>query len=197
MKITYYGHSCFTLESDGYVIALDPYNDMVPGYGDLKLSANKVYCSHGHLDHAYTDAVEIIPADRPSPFIVEELEYPHDDAGGSKRGFTFIRMFTAEGKTVVHYGDLGCALSDADAEFFRGADAALVPVGGIFTIDGKGALELIERTQPHLVIPMHFRKGDQGIRPVAELSDFLKLCEGTDINVKPLEYGENYTIKIT
>ena len=73
MKITYYGHSCFTLESDGYVIALDPYDSGVPGYGDLKLSANKVYCSHGHMDHAYTDAVEIVPAKRPSPFVVTEL----------------------------------------------------------------------------------------------------------------------------
>lgn len=194
MKITYYGHSCFTLESDGFVIALDPYNDMVPGYGDLKLSANKVYCSHGHLDHAYTDAVEIVPADRPSPFIVEELELPHDDAGGSKRGFTSVRMFTAEGKTVVHYGDLGCALPDGDADFFRGADVALIPVGGVFTIDGQGALDLMERTEPVLTIPMHYRKGDQGLRPVAELSEFLKLCEGRNVNVKTLEYGESYTI---
>ena len=194
MKITYYGHSCFTLESDGFVIAVDPYNDMVPGYGDLKLSANKVYCSHGHLDHAYTDAVEIVPADRPDPFTVEELEVPHDDAGGSKRGFTFVRKFCAEGKTVVHYGDIGCPLTDDAAELFSGADIALIPVGGIYTIDGKGALELAERTKPGLVIPMHYRKGTQGLRNIAELSDFLKPCEDRDIKVRPLEYKESYEI---
>ena len=194
MRITYYGHSCFTLESDGYTIALDPYNDMVPGYGDLKLSANKVYCSHGHLDHAYTDAVEILPAGRPSPFAVTGLELPHDDAGGSKRGFTFVRMFSAEGKTVVHYGDLGCALTERAEELFRGADIALVPVGGVFTIDGTGALDVIERTRPALVIPMHYRKGSQGLRPIAELSDFLDLCKGRDIRVKSLEYKESYEI---
>ena len=88
----------------------------------------------------------------------------------------------------------GCALPDGDSDLFRGADVALVPVGGVFTIDGQGALELIERTKPVLAIPMHYRKGDQGLRPVAELSDFLKLCEGRDVNVKTLEYGESYTI---
>ena len=31
-------------------------------------------------------------------------------------------------------------------------------------------------------------------RMVAELSDFLKLCEGKDINIKPLEYKEVYEI---
>ena len=194
MKITYYGHSCFTLESDSYVIALDPYDSGVPGYGDLKLSANKVYCSHGHMDHAYTDAVEIVPAKRPSPFEVTELELPHDDANGAKRGFTFIRLFKAEGKTVVHYGDLGCPLTERAEELFKDADAALVPVGGFFTIDAAAAVELIERTKPAAVIPMHYRKGTQGLRPIAELSDFLDLCEGRDIKVVPLEYKESYEI---
>lgn len=194
MKITYYGHSCFTLESEGYVIAIDPYDSGVPGYGDLKLSANKVYCSHGHMDHAYTQAVEIVPAKCPSPFEVTELELPHDDAGGFKRGFSFVRMFRAEGKTVVHYGDIGCPVTDRAAELFKNADAALVPVGGFFTIDAPAALELIERTTPSLVIPMHYRKGTQGLRPIAELSEFLKLCEGRDLNVVPLEYKESYEI---
>ena len=194
MKITYYGHSCFTLESEGYVIALDPYDSGVPGFGDLKLTANKVYCSHGHMDHAYTDAVEIVRAGCPSPFVVTELELPHDAEGGAKRGFTFVRMFCAEGKTVVHYGDIGCPVTDKAAELFKDPDAALIPVGGFFTINGAEAIDLIERTGPKLVIPMHYRKGDAGLRPIAELSDFLKLCEGRDLNVVPLEYQQSYEI---
>ena len=34
----------------------------------------------------------------------------------------------------------------------------------------------------------------QGLRPIAELSDFLDLCEGRDIKVVPLEYKESYEI---
>ena len=37
MKITYYGHSCFTLESQGFRIVVDPYRDYVPGYKKLEL----------------------------------------------------------------------------------------------------------------------------------------------------------------
>ena len=71
---------------------------------------------------------------------------------------------------------------------------ALVPVGGFFTIDAPAALELIERTRPAAAIPMHYRKGTQGLRPIAELSDFLDLCKGKDIKVVPLEYKESYEI---
>ena len=36
MKITWLGHSCFKVESDGYSAVLDPYADgSVPGLGDV------------------------------------------------------------------------------------------------------------------------------------------------------------------
>jgi L-ascorbate metabolism protein UlaG (beta-lactamase superfamily) len=191
MKITYYGHSCFTLESDGYVIALDPYDSGVPGYGDLKLSANKVYCSHGHMDHAYTDAVEIVPAKRPSPFEVTELELPHDDANGAKRGFTFIRLFKAEGKTVVHYGDLGCPLTERAEELFKNADAALVPVGGFFTIDAAQAKAMADAIGARVVIPMHYRGEGFGYDVIGPVEAFTKLCDTVKEYGDTIEVDEN------
>ena len=194
MKITYYGHSCFVLESGGYKLALDPYDSMVPGYGDLNIEANKVYCSHGHMDHANVAAVRILGADRPSPFVVTEVEVPHDDAGGSKRGFNFIRIFSAEGKKVVHFGDTGIIPDDSILDMLRGADAALIPVGGVFTIDPAQAKALADAIEPGTVIPMHYRKGSQGLKPVAELSDFTCLCADVPYIVRPLEYGEVFEI---
>ncbi|MCR4804736.1 MAG: MBL fold metallo-hydrolase, partial [Clostridia bacterium] len=59
MIITYYGHSCFTLESQGFRIAVDPYRDYVPGYDKLELEANEVCCSHSHDDHSWVQAVAL------------------------------------------------------------------------------------------------------------------------------------------
>ena len=107
MKITYYGHSCFTIASGGFSVAVDPYDKSVEGYPLLALKANKVYCSHGHFDHNYVQAVEIVPA-KEDPFKVTEIEIPHDKEGGAKRGMNTIRIFEAEGKKIIHFGDTGC-----------------------------------------------------------------------------------------
>jgi L-ascorbate metabolism protein UlaG (beta-lactamase superfamily) len=35
-------------------------------------------------------------------------------------------------------------------------DILLVPVGGVFTVDGKKAAEVVNQIEPRLVIPMHY-----------------------------------------
>ena len=43
MKITWFGHSCFKIENDGYAIVVDPYTKgSVPGLAALDTEANKV-----------------------------------------------------------------------------------------------------------------------------------------------------------
>ena len=190
MKITYHGHSCFTLESGGFVLALDPYNDMVQGYPPLAIEANKVWCSHGHLDHAYVDAVTVKNADIADPFDVQSYEIPHDDAGGAKRGMNQIRVFTAEGKKVIHFGDTGCMPSEELLDKLKGADVAMVPVGGFFTVDAAQARAITDAIEPKIVIPMHFKRGSEGLQKIAELSVFLDLCRDVDYEVIPLEYKE-------
>ena len=60
VKLTYHGHACFTLEYQGARAVIDPYAwGMVPGQPDLHLTANAVYCSHGHADHNFTQAVTL------------------------------------------------------------------------------------------------------------------------------------------
>ena len=49
MKITWLGHSCFKVETRGYVIVLDPYEDgSVPGCEAVRETADEVLCSHEH-----------------------------------------------------------------------------------------------------------------------------------------------------
>ena len=175
MKITYYGHSCFTLESQGYRIALDPYDDHVPGYRPLKLEAEAVYCSHGHSDHCWVQAVDLREGGKASPFTVTEVPGFHDDVRGAKRGPNMMRVFEAEGLKVAHLGDIGCMPDEEGLEKLKGLDACLVPVGGFFTIDAKQAKALTDVLQPRVVIPMHYRLGDTGFDVIGMLEEFTKL----------------------
>ena len=47
MKLTWLGHSCFKMESNGYTVILDPYeDDYVPGLAPVRETADAVFCSH-------------------------------------------------------------------------------------------------------------------------------------------------------
>ena len=157
------------------------------------ISANKVYCSHGHGDHSYVQAVKIVPPEKADPFTVTEIEIPHDHHGGSKRGFNTIRIFEAGGKRVIHFGDTGCHPAEEDMGLLCGADVALVPVGGFFTIGPQEAWDLMCEIKPQTIIPMHYRNGDSGYPVIAALDDFLSISNGAE-NVKVLGYKESYEI---
>ena len=172
MIIKYYGHSCFTLESEGYRIAIDPYKAYVPGYEPLQIEASEVYCSHGHDDHSWVQAVALRCGGGPSPFKVTEIAGFHDDAQGAKRGPNTMRIFEAEGLRVAHLGDIGCMPPEEALEKLKGLDACLVPVGGFYTIDARQAKELMDTLRPRVIIPMHYRLGKYGFAEIGELAAF-------------------------
>ena len=90
MKITWIGHACFKIESDGYSIVLDPYADgSVPGFTPVREKANMVLCSHGHGDHNAADCVELTNGGE-NPFTITRIETYHDSQMGKQRGMNTI-----------------------------------------------------------------------------------------------------------
>ena len=189
IRVTYYGHSCFTLEAENYIIALDPYDDHVPGYAPLKVKANAVLCSHEHGDHAYRDAVEIIPGKK-DPFKITEIHSFHDPEGGKLRGTNIIRIFECGGIKVAHFGDIGVRPTDEQVEMLKGLDAALVPVGGTYTLDAKEEKALMDEIKPRLIIPMHYRRGSYGFGNIATIKEFTDLYDSA-------VYSDDCSVDIT
>ena len=176
MKLTWHGHSCFTLDTAAGVVALDPYAPQsVPGYPPLHLTADRVYSSHGHSDHYGTGQVSL--TGEPCTVEVEEIRTFHDPEDGALRGENTIRIFSAEGLRVAHLGDLGCDLTPEQEAALTGLDALMIPVGGYYTIDAAQAWALARRLNPRVVIPMHYRFGEQGYQVLAPLDDFLALVD--------------------
>lgn len=173
MKITWLGHSCFTLESEGYKIITDPFK-CVRGFSDVSGEVNGIYCSHFHFDHAYTDELRLIEG-MENPFKITEVQTKHDSKGGTLRGDNTVRVFEAEGIRVCHLGDLGHQLTEEQKAAIGSPDVLLIPVGGVFTIDPKTAKKVAESLNPKVIIPMHYRLGKYGFEETAELNEFTSL----------------------
>ena len=157
MKITWIGHSCFKIEEGGYSIVIDPYDDnYVPGLKPVRESAQVVLASHEHGDHNARNRVTLVPGGE-GPFTITKIETYHDPEKGALRGRNTIHVFSAGGKKIAHFGDLGCELEKEQLEQLKDLDAAMIPVGGFYTIDAAEAAELVARINPVHVIPMHFR----------------------------------------
>lgn len=183
MEITWLGHACFLLEEEGYRLLLDPYDEEVP-YPPLHVQAHEVLCSHGHHDHAHRAAAELLPPAK-SPFTVRTVKTFHDDCGGAKRGENTVHILTAGGVTVAHLGDLGHALTPVQAEAIGPCDVLLVPVGGTYTLDGKGAVEAVRALKPRTAVPMHYRHAPYGLEVLDGVEPFLKAFPAEQVRRLP------------
>lgn len=178
LRIIWHGHSCFRLEYQGYSIVLDPYADgMVDGLPPLRLRANEVLCSHEHDDHNCRAAVTLLPAAEKNPFTVTKIESFHDNVRGTKRGRNTIHLFSVGGMRVAHFGDIGCMPTEAQCEMLSGLDAAMLPIGGYYTIGAENAKELVDRLRPKVVIPMHYRSAQFGFPVLGTLEEYTQLVD--------------------
>ena len=176
MKITWYGHSCFLVETDSGSAVFDPYAPgSVPGLTLPKLCADAVFCSHLHSDHSYAQGVTLTGL-KPS-FAVTQIPTFHDEKHGALRGENTVTLIEAEGIRLVHLGDLGHELSREQIYALGRVDVLLVPVGGYYTIDAKAAHNVAVSLRAKIVIPMHYRGDGFGYGVIAENDAFLALSE--------------------
>ena len=197
MKITWIGHACFKIEEGGCSIVIDPYDDnYVPGLKPVRESAQVVLASHDHGDHNAVKRVKVLPGGE-GPFAIGKIETYHDPEKGALRGRNTIHIFTAGGKRIAHFGDIGCELEKDQLDKLRGLDLAMIPVGGTYTIDALEAADLVARIQPAHVIPMHFRAENRkfGFDVIGTVRQFTDLMESViytgssvlDLNNAPAE----------
>ena len=178
MKLTWYGHACFRVESSEGSVVFDAYEPTyVPGLHLPPLAADMSLSSHLHHDHYCPEAVKLTR--RAVGFKVGSLSVFHDDCRGKKRGENTIHILDTEGLRLVHLGDLGHPLSSEQIEALGSVDILLIPVGGFYTIDAKQAKQIVDQLNPRVVIPMHYRGDGFGFDVLAPVDDFLSLYEGT------------------
>lgn len=193
LQITWLGHAAFLLTSGASTrVLLDPYCAPDAGsYAPIDVPADVVLVSH--LNPKYHSHWEAASG---SPLRLNGLDFAGDSCGQDAHGITFraVRVwesperktpvsmpyFQIGGLTVCHSGDLGHALTAAEAAPLIRVDVFLAVAGGPPTAslpDMKAAVDLI---QPRIVIPMHYQNGKVNL-PLQPVDDFLALFEPSQI----------------
>lgn len=179
MKLTWHGHACYTLESADGTVVFDPYEPgYVPGLSMPDLAADVILCSHYHKDHGCAQAVKQLK--RRTNLLINDMRCFHDDENGEKRGENLIHIVDAEGKRIVHLGDLGHMLSAEQTEALGKVDVLLIPVGGLYTIDAATAHELAERIGAAVTIPMHYKGEGFGFDVISTVDEYVVLSGNTE-----------------
>jgi L-ascorbate metabolism protein UlaG (beta-lactamase superfamily) len=176
--ITWFGQSFFIITSSkGSRLAIDPH--AIPEYGRfLGLRADAVLFSHLHNDHTQQEVLEnykdkdfkVIPGlvgkGRPEwnivdlkfkDFRIRSVGLYHDDVEGMKNGKNTAFLIEVDGWKIVHLGDLGHRLTPAQLKKIGVVDVLMIPVGGVYTLNGSEAKEVLAQLKPReYVIPMHY-----------------------------------------
>jgi L-ascorbate metabolism protein UlaG (beta-lactamase superfamily) len=193
MRITWYGHAAFLIETVGLRIILDPYKSPDSGgYDPIDESADVVVVSHEN-DRYHSHLGQIVP-----PFeLVRALELPSE--GQVVRGVRFesvhvfetperraedevtVVHFRAEGLKVVFLGDLAHSLTDEEVAPLREADIVLAAAGGPPTIELSELPVLLDQLGAPLVLPMHYKtpRINLNIQPVER---FLECFPGVSVD---------------
>jgi L-ascorbate metabolism protein UlaG (beta-lactamase superfamily) len=179
--IRWHGQSFFQIVTPaGTRIVLDPH--ALEAYGRKLVPADLVLMSHFHNDHTQLESVEnankakVINAlkrnDRDFEYNVVDEQFKdvhlktlgtyHDAMSGLQRGKNGVWILDVAGLRIVHLGDLGHTLSKEQVDKLtdRGrkkVDVLMIPVGGVYTLNGLDAQKVVEQIKPErYIIPMHY-----------------------------------------
>lgn len=170
MDIYWGGQALFRIKGKNATVVIDPFD---PDFTGLKLpkelTADVVLSTHDHGDHNNVSAVKnpqgavAISFKQPGEYevggaVVTGIAAFHDDTQGSQRGKDIIFHIFLDGLNIVHLGDLGqTKLTEEQMTQIGETDILLVPVGSVYTIDGKTAAAIVSQLEPKITIPMHYK----------------------------------------
>jgi L-ascorbate metabolism protein UlaG (beta-lactamase superfamily) len=194
VKLRWYGQSFFQLETSlGFKIVFDPHG--IPFFGRSQVKADYVLISHPHSDHSQVEVLESPPKpsdvyrgvvdvgprkqewklvnEKRGQITLRNIGTFHDPVNGMQRGKNSIWIVEADGLVFCHLGDLGHVLSPEQLKAIGKVDVLMVPIGGIYTLNGDQARKVVEQIKPRLfVLPMHY--GVPGYEELVGPEEFLE-----------------------
>jgi L-ascorbate metabolism protein UlaG (beta-lactamase superfamily) len=191
-KLTWYGQSCFLLETAaGTRILIDPIPKSIGYEIPAGLRVDAITISHEHFDHNNLAMVTNKPRlirgltpdhkgwtrvdEKVKDVSIRTVGVYHDAKRGAERGLDTVFIFEVGGLRIAHLGDLGHILTDEQRTKIGAVDVLLIPVGGTFTIDARAATRVVEQLRPRLmVIPMHYKTDAVTIKELEPVDQFLE-----------------------
>jgi len=160
MDIQFFGANCIVIGAKQARVVID---DNLAGLGAKSVSKEgDVAVFTGK--HDATSLAAKIAIDQPGEYEVSGVSIygiaarAHVDTE-DERSATMYKL-VLEDTNVLITGHVYPELSDSQLEAIGMVDVMIVPVGGNgYTLDGIGALKLIKKVEPKVVIPTHFDDG--------------------------------------
>jgi L-ascorbate metabolism protein UlaG (beta-lactamase superfamily) len=195
VALRWFGQSCFQIEAgNGKKIVFDPH--AILAFGGDKPEADILLLTHEHDDH---NQEAVLPRNekrvvrrglKPTNTAKTQFDWNkidetidgisiksfgtyHDEEDGKKRGKNGVFIVKVDGITFCHLGDLGHEITEKQAAAWGPIDVLLVPVGGIYTINGSTARKVVDTLKPRLyAVPMHC--GVEGYDDLLPAREFLE-----------------------
>jgi L-ascorbate metabolism protein UlaG (beta-lactamase superfamily) len=170
IRLTWYGHACFRLETATVALVTDPYTPSRAGLSPVRDAADVVVMSSA-LDAAHSNAA-MVPG---VPTVFNALDYVGRraeiavgvvlEAVAASEGTdrpddpkaNALYLLELCGLSVCHMGDVGTPLAEEQLAPFRGrVDVLLALAGGELTIPLPDLHVAIRELRPRVVVPMHY-----------------------------------------
>ena len=185
MKVRFLGHACFLLDDGTTRILIDPFlsGNPLSAVSAEDVDADYILVTHGHGDHVGDTAAIARRTGATICCSVDLAEGLFDDpalnvvtgnmGGWMKLPFGAVKFVSAihgsgvpgalangfiielDGKRVYHAGDTALH-ADMALLAEEAIDAALLPIGDVYTMGPTDALRAAKMISPKLVIPMHY-----------------------------------------
>jgi L-ascorbate metabolism protein UlaG (beta-lactamase superfamily) len=193
LVIRWHGQSFFEIISTkGTRIVLDPH--AIEEFGRVTVQADLVLMSHLHDDHTQVGVISNIKkakqynglkvVDKRQEWNLVNDKFKdvkfyniatfHDPLFGMKRGKNTIWVMEVDGLRIAHLGDLGHLLNATQLKKLGAVDVLMVPIGGIYTLNGLDAMKVVEQINPkRYVLPMHYGIDNESPLLTIKASQFL------------------------
>lgn len=179
MEIQFYGANCVRLTTKKAVVVVDDLAGGVAKAGDIALFTGQ---------HPELKAQVKVVIEQPGEYEVSDTSIQgvaargHMEESGGKANTIF--KVIGEDIRVAIVGHVYPELNDEQLEALGTIDVLIIPVGGSgYTLDAIGALKLIKKIEPKIIVPTHYaEKSVKYEVPQASLEDVLK-----ELSMEPKE----------
>lgn len=207
VAIRWHGQSMFEIVTPaGTRIVTDPH--AIDAFGRKNVQADLILISHRHNDHTQIGVIEnwkkakivqglkgdgkkldwnLIDEKAGKDVHLRTVGTYHDTTFGVERGKNAVFVMEVDGLRIVHLGDLGHLLTEEQVKRIGPVDVLMIPIGGVYTLNGSEAKEVVKQLKPRkYIVPMHYGvKVYQDLLPADEFLD-----EQKRENVRRLDKNE-------
>jgi L-ascorbate metabolism protein UlaG (beta-lactamase superfamily) len=172
VRISYIGHSTFTIESPGGSVAATDYNDYYrPPQTPTVATMNYAHSTHysmnpdpgiQHVMRGWSldgrmPKHDVQAGDMRVRNVPTNIRAGFGGPGGDTQYYgNSIFIFEAAGLCIAHLGHLHHTLTPEHLQAIGKIDIVLAAVDGSWTIDLAGIVEVLEQLKPKIIIPMHY-----------------------------------------